>query len=201
MSHAVATPKGAVRFSIALAIIAVIALVYEINTTQFALFKNPSLDKIHINATQADTSNLKTYQVTRVIDGDTFVIDYAGKEDRVRLIGINTPETVDPRKPVQCFGKEASNKMKSLAQGQMVGLEFDTTQNYRDIYGRLLAYAYLPDGEMLNRKMLADGYAYEYTYMKPYKYQSEFKELQKFAEQNKRGLWADSTCQGQLNAN
>ena len=194
-------PKGAIRFSIALAIIVIIALIYEINTTQFALFKNPLLNQIHLNVTQSTTQNLKSYTVTRVVDGDTFVIDYEGKEDKIRLIGINTPETVDPRKPIQCFGKEASKQMKSLAEGKLVGLEFDESQGYRDIYGRLLAYAYLSDGEMLNRKMLADGYAYEYTYMKPYKYQKEFRELQKFAEQNKRGLWSDDSCKGELKAN
>jgi micrococcal nuclease len=114
----------------------------------------------------------------------------------VRLIGINTPETVDPRRPVECFGKEASNRMKELAKGEIVKLEYDETQSTRDAYGRLLAYVYLEDGEMLNRKMIAEGYAYEYTYMLPYRYQKEFRELQTLAKTSKRGLWSDETCSG-----
>jgi micrococcal nuclease len=78
-----------------------------------------------------------------------------------------------------------------------VYLEFDDTQGTRDTYGRLLAYVYLEDGQMLNRKMIADGYAYEYTYRFPYKYQKEFRELVGFAQRNARGLWSPTTCNGQ----
>jgi micrococcal nuclease len=119
-----------------------------------------------------------------------------GADEKVRLIGINTPETVDPRVPVQCFGKEAGERMKELADGKIVRLEYDETQNTRDIYSRLLAYVYLEDGEMLNRKMLAEGYAYEYSYMLPYKYQNEFRDHQSFAKSTSRGLWAPDTCNG-----
>lgn len=136
------------------------------------------------------------YKVTKVIDGDTLHINKDGTDEKVRLIGINTPETVDPRTPVQCFGKEASNRMKELAEGKSVKLEYDDSQSLRDAYGRLLAYVYLEDGEMLNRKMVAEGYAYEYTYLTPYKYQSEFRSLQNLARTSGRGLWAADTCNG-----
>lgn len=136
------------------------------------------------------------YKVTKVVDGDTFHVDIDGTDEKVRLIGINTPETVDPRTQVQCFGKEASDEMKDLAQGKLVKLEYDDSQNLRDTYGRLLAYAYLEDGQMLNRKMIAEGYAYEYTYMTPYKYQSEFRDLQNLARSSGRGLWGAETCNG-----
>jgi micrococcal nuclease len=136
------------------------------------------------------------YSVTKVTDGDTLHVDIDGTDEKVRLIGINTPETVDPRTPVQCFGKEASNRMKDLAEGKSVRLEYDDSQSLRDAYGRLLAYAYLEDGEMLNRKMIAEGYAYEYTYLMPYKYQSEFRELQNLARVSGRGLWSADTCSG-----
>jgi micrococcal nuclease len=136
------------------------------------------------------------YKVTKVTDGDTLHIDLDGTDERVRLIGINTPETVDPRTSVQCFGKEASDRMKDLAGGKNVRLEYDDSQSLRDTYGRLLAYVYLEDGEMLNRKMIAEGYAYEYTYLTPYKYQSEFRQLQNLARTSGRGLWGTDTCNG-----
>lgn len=136
------------------------------------------------------------YNVTKVTDGDTIHIDMDGTDEKIRLIGINTPETVDPRTAVQCFGKEASDRMKELAEGKVVRLEYDDSQGMRDTYGRLLAYVYLEDGQMLNRKMVADGYAYEYTYMTPYKYQSEFRQLQNLARSSGRGLWSSETCNG-----
>jgi micrococcal nuclease len=136
------------------------------------------------------------YTVTKVIDGDTLHIDKDGVDEKIRLIGINTPETVDPRTQVQCFGKEASNRMKELAEGKIIRLEYDDSQSLRDAYGRLLAYVYLEDGQMLNRKMVVEGYAYEYTYLHPYKYQSEFRDLQNIARTSGRGLWNPDTCEG-----
>ena len=135
------------------------------------------------------------YQVIKVVDGDTITIDLNGKSETIRLIGINTPETVDPRKPVECFGVEASNKAKELLTNKRVYIEMDPTQGERDKYSRLLAYVYREDGSFFNKSMILSGYAYEYTYNLPYKYQSEFKEAQKNAETNQRGLWAPGVCE------
>lgn len=145
---------------------------------------------------RAESNKYEYFKVTRVVDGDTLQIDMHGTKEKVRLIGINTPETVDPRRAVQCFGKEASDRMKSLADGNLVRLESDPTQSFRDTYDRLLAYVYLEDGQMLNRKMIAEGYAYEYTYGVPYKYQKEFRDLVALARTSERGLWSPSTCNG-----
>lgn len=145
---------------------------------------------------QEDPTTYEYFKVTRVVDGDTLEVDMHGFKEKVRLIGINTPETVDPRRDVGCFGKEASSRMKDLASGEMVRLESDPTQSFRDTYDRLLAYVYLEDGQMLNRKMLAEGYAYEYTYGMPYKYQREFRELVALARTSGRGLWSTATCNG-----
>lgn len=139
------------------------------------------------------------YSVLSVVDGDTVQIEIDGKEETLRLIGINTPETVDPRKPVECFGKEASNKAKELLTGKSVQLEADSTQGERDKYNRLLRYVILGDGTNFNKKMIEDGYAYEYTYNTPYKYQAEFKEAQQKAKEEKQGLWAENSCNGELN--
>ncbi len=136
------------------------------------------------------------YDVTKVTDGDTLHVMIDGTDETVRLIGINTPETVDPRRAVECYGKEASARMKEIASGKIVRLEYDDSQSLRDAYGRLLAYIYLEDGQMINRKMVAEGYAYEYTFLTPYRYQSEFRQLQKLAQGAGRGLWSKDTCSG-----
>jgi micrococcal nuclease len=149
-------------------------------------------------STTGDTDTLlpqsEMFPVTRVVDGDTVAIDMDGISETLRLIGINTPETVDPRKPVECFGVEASNKAKAVLTGQEVSIETDTSQGERDKYGRLLAYVFLKDGTNFNRLMIEEGYAYEYTYNLPYKYQSEFKEAQREAQTNNIGLWAQDAC-------
>ena len=142
------------------------------------------------------------YTVSHVVDGDTLDIEKNGVTTRVRLLGINTPETVDPRRAVECFGKEASNYVKQNFLGKFVTVKTDNTQSMYDKYNRLLAYVYLYDvngnkeGEMINKVLIRDGYAYEYTYDKPYTYQADFKALQSAAEADGAGLWSASTCNG-----
>ena len=102
------------------------------------------------------------YKVVRVIDGDTVKIDYNGKATNVRLIGVDTPETVHPTKPVEAYGKEASNFTKNLLQGESVYLRFDTQRT--DTYGRMLAYLYrAPDGLFVNLEIVRQGYGHAYT--------------------------------------
>jgi micrococcal nuclease len=135
--------------------------------------------------------------VVNVVDGDTVDVVLSGARVRLRLIGIDTPETVDSRKPVQCFGKEASARAKELLSGKTVWLEADPTQDNRDAYERLLRYLWLPDGPVLfNLVMVADGYAHEYTYDQPYKYQAAFTGAEAAAREQGKGLWAASTCNG-----
>jgi len=138
----------------------------------------------------------QTYLVTRVVDGDTISVDFNGVEEKVRLIGINTPETVDPRKSVECFGKEASAHLKSLIEGVQVKLVVDTTQLQRDKYSRLLRYVDLPDGTDINLKMIEGGYAYEYTYSNTYERQKIYKQAELVAREGEKGLWAEGTCGG-----
>ncbi|MEK7477921.1 MAG: thermonuclease family protein [Patescibacteria group bacterium] len=134
--------------------------------------------------------------VARVVDGDTIVVNLNGREEKIRLIGINTPEIVDSRKPVECFGREASDRAKAILTNQTVRLEFDLSQDRYDKYGRLLVYVWLSDGTNFNLKMIQDGFAYEYTYHLPYKYQTEFKAALRAARQASRGLWSGETCAG-----
>lgn len=139
------------------------------------------------------------YKVISVVDGDTIKISMGSTVETLRLIGIDTPETVDPRKPIQCFGIEASNKAKGLLSGQEVRIESDSSQDTRDKYGRLLVYVYRSDGLFFNKYMVEQGYAYEYTYETPYKYQTDFKHAQQSAQNNQRGLWSSNTCNGDPN--
>ncbi len=133
------------------------------------------------------------YDVKEVIDGDTIKIDYEGAETSVRLIGVNTPETVDPRTTVECFGQEASDYLKTLLTDKKVKIEADSTQTDRDKYDRLLRYVYL-DNEDVAYKIISNGYGYEYTYNVPYEKQTSYKNAQSVAESTKRGLWADGVC-------
>lgn len=133
--------------------------------------------------------------ILRVIDGDTITVSLKDSEEKIRLIGVNTPESVDPRRPVECFGKEASRFTKELLpQGSTVYLVADLTQTDRDKYGRLLRYVLLPDGTLMNELIIASGYGHEYTYRTPYEHQTAFKAAEHSAREEQKGLWASSAC-------
>jgi micrococcal nuclease len=127
--------------------------------------------------------------VVRDIDGDTIVVKLSGREETIRLIGADTPETHDPRKPVQCFGLAAAAHTKSLVEGTSVRLAADPEDSDRDKYGRLLRYVYLPDGTLVNAELIKDGYAFAYTVF-PFSKLNEFRALEAGARDANRGLWA-----------
>jgi micrococcal nuclease len=176
----------------------------EKNEEQTIVSTKINAANIIINDASKNSQKLTTairapyYPVTHVVDGDTIDVNIDGQISRIRLIGINTPEVVDPRKPVQCFGKEASDKAKELLTNQNVRLEADSSQDDKDKYGRLLRYVWREDGLFYNLEIIKLGFAYEYTYFLPYKYQTEFKAAQNYAKDNKLGLWANNTCDGRL---
>lgn len=134
------------------------------------------------------------YEVIKVLDGDTFQIKIKKEIVTIRMLGIDTPETVDPRKIVQCFGKQASEKTKELLLNHKITLVTDSSQNITDKFNRILAYVYRDDGLLVNRYLIEKGYAYEYTYNIPYQKQEEFRKLEKYAKISKLGLWGD-ICQ------
>ena len=125
--------------------------------------------------------------VMRVVDGDTTVVTGVGT---VRLIGVDAPETVDPRKPVQFFGKEASEFTRPMAQGQVVRLKFDYQRT--DKYERTPAYVYLPDGTFLNAEIVRQGYGLAGSSTPPLKYQEELRRLEREAREKGRGFWASA---------
>lgn len=139
-----------------------------------------------------------TYRVVAFNDGDTITVDMDGAEERVRMIGVDTPETQDPRKNVQCFGKAASDFTKQLIGDQPVRLEADPENSNRDRYNRLLRYVYLPDGTMVQAKIIEQGYGFAYTAF-PFTKLEEFRQLEKIARTNSIGLWG--SCSTQIESN
>jgi micrococcal nuclease len=128
--------------------------------------------------------------VVHVVDGDTIEVDDGGRRETVRLLGVDTPETVDPRKPVQCYGPEASAYTKQRLEGRGVGLELDVER--RDRYSRLLAYV-IVDGRRFNEELLEGGYA-RLLVIAPNGLHARTMLLQELAaKRDGRGLWG--TCE------
>ena len=133
-------------------------------------------------------------QVTRVVDGDTVEVRLEGRSERVRLIGIDTPESVDPDTPVQCFAKAAAAETRRLLAGRAVALRFDAER--RDRYGRLLAYVYRNDDRLfVNAALVARGYARTLTIRPNVAHAAQFARLARAARGRGLGLWR--ACRGE----
>jgi len=130
----------------------------------------------------------QSVKVTRVVDGDTVEIDLDGKTEKVRLIGIDTPETVHPTKGEQAGGQTASDFTKEQLTDKSVYITLDVEE--RDQYGRLLAYLYTADGVMFNALLAQDGYAKMSTFPPNVRWVELFRALQTDAQADKRGVWA-----------
>ena len=130
------------------------------------------------------------YHVVSYSDGDTITVDMNGHDEEIRFIGVDTPETHDPRKNVQCGGPEASafTKKRIGAYGK-VRLQSDVLSSNRDRYNRLLRYVYLPDGTLMNRNLIVNGHGFAYTYF-PFSKSAQFTKDEALAKQAKIGLWA-----------
>jgi micrococcal nuclease len=151
---------------------------------------------------EADISRMLPAEVVRHIDGDTVVVRIAHPppelqtQETIRMIGVDTPETVHPNKPTQPFGPEASAFTKEQLLGKQVYLAFDW--DLRDRYGRLLAYLYIIEeiekreearvGTCFNTRLIREGYAYAYRYF-AFQFMEEFTDLEQAAREAKRGLW------------
>ena len=141
-----------------------------------------------IKSQNKEIQQLTAYPVARVVDGDTIVIN-DGEEITVRLIGVDTPETVHPSKPVEYYGKEASNFTQNLLKGEKVYLVIDPQQGKTDRYGRTLAYVYRsPDGLFVNAEIIRQGYGHAYTGF-PFKHMEDFQQLERDAKKTGKGLW------------
>lgn len=167
-------------------------IISKIKSNSPILFTDILKQELSIISKPTPTSKINIlegfYKVSSVVDGDTIRALVNGKVESVRLLGIDTPETKDPRKPVQCFGEAASKKMSEFVSGKIVKLVSDPTQGDRDKYKRLLRYVYLENGTFVNGEMVKQGYAFSYKQY-PTQKLDEFNADEKYARENNLGLW------------
>jgi micrococcal nuclease len=165
-------------------VLIVLVLFYTFNATKIPLPGSA-------NSNSSNSSEFEEAHVVKVIDGDTIEVEDGPQKVTVRYIGMDTPETVKPNTEVQCFGKEASEKNKSLVYGKPVFLEKDVQDV--DRYGRTLRYVYLKneDGSMtmVNKLLVEEGYAHAASFPPNVKYQDLFRDTQTKAREEKKGLW------------
>jgi micrococcal nuclease len=147
-----------------------------------------ALSYFAVSSSLSGEAALGPYVVERVIDGDTLLLRNA---ERVRLIGVDTPETKHPNKPVEYFGREATAFTKRMVEGKQIRLEYDQANahlGHKDRYGRTLAYVFLKDGTLLNAEIIRQGYGHAYTAY-PFERMAEFRRLENEARKQRQGLW------------
>jgi micrococcal nuclease len=137
-----------------------------------------------------ESSQPGLYRVSRFVDGDTIVVDMNGTPETIRFTGVDTPETHKPNTPVQCYGPAASAYTKQTIGTNRVRLTLDPKSTNRDRYNRLLRYVYLPDGTLVNLKLIQNGYGFYYPYF-PFTKSTEFAAAQADAQSDNKGLWGN----------
>lgn len=133
------------------------------------------------------------HRVVRVVDGDTVIASVDSKDTSIRIIGMDAPESTITK---ECFGNESSAKAKEFLEGKWIQLERDESQTDTDKYDRLLRYVWFDSGTDFGRRMIEEGYAFEYTYNTPYNKQAQYKETAAQAKGKQMGLWSPNTCAG-----
>ncbi len=129
------------------------------------------------------------YKVSYVHDGDTISVRMDGRDEKVRMIGVDTPETIKPNSPVECYGVAASNYLKKLLTNTSVRLEADPINQNRDRYDRLLRYVYTQDDVLVNKSIIQQGYGFAYLSF-PFTKAEEFRLAQADARTQNRGVWS-----------
>lgn len=186
--------KGIIPTALSLILFGLLLLLFGVTSPQQESFPTSSPTPLVENMPESLSSAVASTEseqvlVNKVIDGDTIEIDNGIK---VRLLGIDTPETKDTRKPVECFGKEAAAETKRLLEGNIVILEKDVSD--KDKYKRLLRYIYLPleEGQVVfvNDYLIREGFAKALNYPPDVKYNEQLREAEKFAKESKKGMWS-----------
>lgn len=157
------------------------------------------------DASQAAVQNQPgLYSVSRFVDGDTIAVNMNGKAEKIRLIGVDTPETHKPNTPVQCYGPAAAAFTKNSLTGKKFRLVSDSLSTDRDRYDRLLRYIVLTDGTNFNKQLIEGGYGFFYPYF-PFTKSDEFAAAQESAKTANRGVWGNCkptpTDKGGYNSN
>lgn len=140
-------------------------------------------------ASLLQTSQPGLYAVQSFVDGDTIAVLMNGQIEKIRFIGVDTPETHKPNTPVQCYGPAAASFTKSIIGGRSIRLVSDSLSTDRDRYNRLLRYVYLADGTLVNEQLIRNGYGFYYPYF-PFSKSTQFLAAERQAQSNRRGLWA-----------
>lgn len=153
--------------------------------------EHPPFSAFFADQTAISEPEKAAVRVKRAIDGDTLEL---ADGDRVRYIGVDAPESVDPRRHAECFGKEASAFNRDLVEGKMVRLAKDISD--RDRYGRLLRFVYLQDGTLANELLVREGYASVATYPPDVSKEDIFRAAERMARGEKKGLWSEAACGG-----
>ncbi|MFC1700382.1 thermonuclease family protein [Patescibacteria group bacterium] len=196
MSKRVAIIFGVVYYSLIFIIISSIAFNKPSTPSQESRTNETEITQQTEEAVIADNdTEAEKYEVLSVTDGDTIRIDYNGVSTPLRLIGIDTPEINHPSEPIQCYGVEASQRLKDMLLGQYIEIEKDVSE--RDTYDRLLRYVWL-NGELINEKLVREGYALASSYPPDIKYQDRINIAEREAREVLRGFWSPSTCNGDI---
>ena len=155
-----------------------------------------STDTLDVEDVLGIANSLESFEVIDVVDGDTIKVYYEGKLEKIRLIGVNTPENQSIYRNKECYSKEASQHLNELLEGNQVYLVPDTLVGDRGDFDRLLRYVYIENGVDVGEQMIRDGYAFEFTYDSSYLNQASYMDAQREAQVNHRGLWSVETCSG-----
>lgn len=137
-----------------------------------------------------------TYPIGRIVAADLFEVVVEGRPEAVRPIGVKAPNALDPQRPVDCYGAEATQVARALLEGKRVRVEGDPAVGARDADGRVLAYIWLPDGGLYNEVLLRQGFAVEDAVAGLSRFQPLFSEAQVDAKRQGKGLWSPRTCGG-----
>lgn len=180
---------------VAFSVLRVVSLTNRVQTLEAivnSVQKSPPSQPASLSQPKVAPTNGSKHKVLNVVDGDTITIETAEGGLTVRIIGIDTPETVHPFKPVELGGPEASERARELLAGQTIAIHYDLDPKHGKWgkYGRLLAYVDLPDGQDFGLVMIQEGFAKAYPKY-PFSRQELYLEAEQIAQTNKVGIWAE----------
>jgi len=184
------TPTPIIRAAIVAVLVLIIGYTgLDIPRSAIEQAVDEQLESLSNLSADSTTNNQNKIFITSVIDGDTAIAVIDGREEKLRFVGIDTPETEFSPAGLECFGNEATEYAKQLLENKTVTQCAASTQDDRDRYERLLVYVTLENGDDFGEVMIREGYAREFTYDNTYEHQSKYMQAESDAKQFSRGLW------------